>query len=798
MTSFSDQATCPCGSGKKYKDCCFGKVEAIQKSPWQSEDQFFQIALQHHQAGRLPEAEAIYQRILQNSPNNADALHLSGLIAYQTGGIGEAVKLIRKALGINPASTMYFNLAAALKAQGDPDGAIESYNNAIQLNPDYAEAHNNLGNVYKQQGKLVEAAFSLHKAISLRPDYAEAHNNLGNVYKEQGRFEEATSYYRKALSLKPDYAEAYNNLGNVYREQENFDEAIVCYRKTLSLKPNSAETHNNLAIALKQLNQHEEAIASYQTAVTLNPNYAEAYNNLGIALVELRRHEEAVACYQKALTINPDSAETYHNAGNALSELQRHGEAIACYKKALALSPDSDFAYGLYLHSKQHCCDWEGIDDVVHKLLAGLDAGKAVSSPFPLVATPATAAQQKRCAEIYIEKKFPGIQPSSNIRNPYSHDRIRLGYFSSDFCNHASAYLMAELVEKHDRTQFEVIAFSFGASPNDNMRQRLSASFDRFLDVSNQSDQDIATLAQSLEIDIAINLKGFTSGLRMGIFALHPAPIQVNYLGCPGTMGAPYMDYLIADSTLIPAEQLKHYSEKIAFLPDSYQVNDSHRNISERQFTRSEVGLPEDGFVFCCFNSDYKITPTVFDIWMQLLNQVEGSVLWLLEGNALVGQNLRSEAVKRGIAPERIVFSRRMDLPDHLARHRLADLFLDTFYCNAHTTASDALWTGLPVLTYLGDTFAGRVAASLLNAIGLPELITHSHEEYKTLALRLATTPEELAAIKQKLALNRDTHPLFNTALFTRNIESAFTRMWRRHQDSLLPEHIYVEENGQV
>lgn len=439
-----------------------------------------------------------------------------------------------------------------------------------------------------------------------------------------------------------------------------------------------------------------------------------------------------------------------------------------------------------------HICYWDRIDETFHELLGGIDAGKTVSNPFPVLAMPSSLAQQKRCAEIYIQEKFSAVPAASIVENRYSHNKIRLGYFSADFHNHATAYLMAELFERHDRSRFEVIGFSYGASPNNGMRQRLSAAFDRFLDVRNQSDEDIAALARNLEVDIALDLKGFTGDSRTGIFALRPAPIQVNYLGYPGTMGASYIDYLIADPMLIPVEHRQHYSEKIAYLPNSYQVNDTHRRISERPFTRSEAGLPDEGFVFCCFNNNHKITPIVFDIWMEILRQLEGSVLWLLEDNADATRNLHKEAKKRGIAPERIVFAQRMDLPEHLARHRLADLFLDTFPYNAHTTASDALWAGLPVLTCLGETFAGRVAASLLNAIGLPDLITPSPVAYKTLALDLAQHPEKLALIRQQLAGNRITHPLFNAALFTRHIEDAFIQMRERHQASLAPDHIYA------
>jgi predicted O-linked N-acetylglucosamine transferase (SPINDLY family) len=320
----------------------------------------------------------------------------------------------------------------------------------------------------------------------------------------------------------------------------------------------------------------------------------------------------------------------------------------------------------------------------------------------------------------------------------------------------------------------------------------LEKSFDRFIDTGALSDKDVALLARSLEIDIGVDLNGFTQGGRTNVFALRSAPIQVNYLGYPGTMGAGYIDYLVADSTLIPEGQQQHYTEKIAYLPDTYQVNDSKRLIAEKLFPKTECGLPEEGFIFCCFNNNFKFTPEIFDIWMRLLSRVEGSVLWLFEGNAAAAKNLRAEAQARGVTPERLVFAKRADLSEHLARHRLADLFLDTLPCNAHTTASDALWAGLPVLTCLGQTFAGRVAASLLNGVGLPELITRSLDEYEALALELATNPQKLLSLKQTLAANRSTRPLFDTALFTKHIESAYVSMWKRHRAGLAPEHIYV------
>jgi protein O-GlcNAc transferase len=384
----------------------------------------------------------------------------------------------------------------------------------------------------------------------------------------------------------------------------------------------------------------------------------------------------------------------------------------------------------------------------------------------------------------------PDESASSYISRP---SKIRIGYFSADFHGHATAYLMAQLFELHDRSKFEIFGFSFGPPADDDMRRRLAAGFDQLIDVKDKSDKEIAELARNLQIDIGVDLKGFTDQSRSGIFAHRAAPIQVNYLGFPGTMGANYIDYIIADRTLIPPEEAEFYTEKIAYLPHSYQVNDRTRRISDRRFTREELGLPTDAFVFCCFNNSFKITPDVFDIWMRLLTKVDRSALWLLKTNASAVESLRAEAVRRGIESERLVFAEPIDLSDHLARHASADLFLDTFYCNAHTTASDALWAGMPVVTRLGHTFAGRVAASLLNAIGLPELVTRTSDEYEQLAFRLANDRDKLSLIRKRLADNRLTHPLFDTELFTRHIESAYEKMWERHRMNLKPDHLSVE-----
>ena len=391
-----------------------------------------------------------------------------------------------------------------------------------------------------------------------------------------------------------------------------------------------------------------------------------------------------------------------------------------------------------------------------------------------------------------MQAQYPPRRSLPELRAHARHDKIRVGYYSADFHDHPTAYLIAELFERHDRTKFELTAFSFGPQRNDAMRRRLAAAFDRFIDVSGNDDTQVAALSRELAIDIAIDLKGYTHGSRPGIFAARAAPLQVGYLGYPGTMGASYIDYLIADRTLIPPESQRHYCEQIIYLPDSYQVNDGQRAIAERSLTREQAGLPPTGFVYCCFNNNYKITRAAFDGWMRILERVDGSVLWLLEGSAAAAGNLLREAQARGISPERLVFAKRMPMPEHLARQRLADILLDTLPCNAHTTASDALWAGLPVLTRAGESFAGRVAASLLNAIGLPELVTKTQEQYEALAVELAEHPQRLLDLRLRLERNRRTAPLFDTRRFAENCEAAYAEIYERQQADLPPDHIYI------
>jgi protein O-GlcNAc transferase len=643
-----------------------------------------------------------------------------------------------------------------------------------------------------QQQKLADAERIYRQVLQQQPNHFGALHHLGVIALDTQRTEQGADLIRKAIGLNATVGIAHCSLGKALLDLKRPKEALASCDKAIALAPDLAMAHNNRGKALFDLRCLQDAVASYDEAITLKPDFAMAHANRGAALSEQKRSAEALASYDKAIALEPNFAEAYYNRGKALDNLQRYDEAFFAYEKAYAIRPNLTGAEGDRLHAKMLGCDWSNFDSECAHLIASVRSGDANSAPFAFLMVPSSSNDQLQCAKLWVANKFPPSDTPIWQGERYDHNRIRIAYLSPDFHEHATSFLMAGMFECRDKSRFELTAISWGPDDNSATRRRLKASFDHFVEARAYSDDQIAALIRSLEIDLLIDLKGFTQYSRTSIFARRPAPIQINYLGYPGTMGAPYIDYIVADRIVIPEDQRKFYAEKIAYLPNSYQVNDAKRSIADKEYTSAELGLPLMGFVFCCFNNNYKITPTVFDCWMRMLKQVEGSVLWLLEDNSKAANNLRKEAAVRGVNAERLIFAQRMPLSDHLARHRLADLFLDTLPCNAHTTASDALWAGLPVLIFLGETFAGRVAASLLNAVGLPELITTTIEAYEQTAIDLAMHPEKLAIIRQRLADNRLTAALFDTQRSTRHIEAAYTAMYERHRAGLAPDHIFI------
>jgi predicted O-linked N-acetylglucosamine transferase (SPINDLY family) len=788
----------------------------------------FAQALALQQAGRLVDAEICYKQVLAVNGKDLNALNNLGTLYLQHGRLHEGIQLIRRSLDISPGQPyIHMNLGNALRGLKRLDEALSSYDRTIALKSGIPQAYYNRGNVYSDLGRMKEALTDYDRAIGLKPDYAQACFNRGNVLKELQRFDESLASYTRAIEIKPDYVEAYQNRGlalsnlerleealndcnhvltlmptcaeahynrgNALRALNRLDDALSSYDRAIRHKPDYSEAHYNRGNILQDMNRLDEALSSYDRAIAFKPADAEAYCNRGNVLHSLNRLEEALASHDHAISLNQDIAEAHKNRGNVLRSLKLYDEAVSSYERVLALDPNFPYTLGSWLYCRMNSCNWADIDVTFRGLNHAISLGQAVSEPFIFLSIPSDPLHQQQCALTYVKDRYPASKAPIWQGERYAHERIRLGYFSADYKDHPVSHLIAHLIECHDRDKFEILGFSLGQPTNDPWHKRLEASFDRFIDVSAKSDEEIATLARELEIDIAIDLNGHTKGARPGIFALRPVPIQVNYLGFPGTSGASYMDYLIADRLVVPEDHRAYYNEKVVYLQHSFMVNDSTKAISDRQINRSELGLPDDAFVFCCFNNAYKLTPDLFEVWMRLLNAVDGSVLWLSDIGATAIEHLKGEAEKHGVSPDRLVIAQRMEsLEDHLKRHCQADLFLDTFYYNAHTTASDALWSGLPVLTCLGDTFAGRVAASLLTAVGMPELITRSHAEYESLALKLATKPESLAAIRQKLTLNIITQPLFDTVRFARHIEVAYLRMYERHQAGLPLDHIVV------
>ena len=627
-------------------------------------------------------------------------------------------------------------------------------------------------------------------ALAKNPRDAEALFLLGSTWLFEGRHNDALAPLAEAQRLDGARRGAGYRLGHCYLALGDLAGAEQALRAEVAAHPDYANAHNTLGTALVNQGRHKEALASFLAALRIDGGHVEANNNAANALSTLGRAEEAIAYLRRAVEIDPQLADAHQNLGLVLHSLQRHEEAAASFARAVELAPRMPYALSNLVRSTIAACRWQDAAPRIAALRAQVREGQVPATPFVVVTVSPSPEEQQRCAALYVRDTLQS--PPSAAPRVTAGKKIRLAYVSADFHEHATAVLTARMFELHDRAQFEVIGISCGPDDGSPMRKRLVQAFDRFADVEDKSDAEVLRLMREQPVDIAVDLKGHTKGARLQVFAQRAAPLQVNYLGYPGTLGAPFFDYAIADRVVIPKEEERFYTEAVVALPGSYQVNDATRPIAERTPTRAAMRLPENGFVFCCFNNNYKITAEVFDAWMRMLGALPGSVLWLLEDNKDARRNLERAAAARGIAPARLVFAERLSHWDHLARHRLADLFLDTLPYNAHTTASDALWTGLPLVTCLGTTFAGRVGASLLHAVGMPELVTRTLPEYQALALKLAKDPGGLNETKEKLDRNRLTQPLFDTARFTRNIEAAYRRMWEIQQRGEAPRSFEV------
>lgn len=690
-------------------------------------------------------------------------------------------------------------LQGALDAhrRGDLEGAARLYGAILATAPGHVEARHLLAIVRAQQGRHEEAIAAIEAVLRNHPNSAAAHYTLARSWHALGDVDRAIPSYRAALALQPDFTDARLNIGTILEALGRHEEAIASYRDVLALDPAHAVANYNLGNVLLRLNRHADAIARYRSALAADPVLVEAHNNLGNALAALDRYDDALACYRAALALKPDYVEAHNNLANSLEQLGRIDEAIASYRKSFEIDPGQDHGRSASIMLRRRMCDWDGLASEEKALTQPHAAGTTPALPFVLSLIADDPARHLEAAHAFLRHaKIEALPPMFQGR-PYRHDKIRVAYLSADFREHVVATQIAGLIEDHDRAQFEISAVSFGPERADPMRARLIRAFDRFVDVRSESDADAARKIAGLEIDIAVDLMGYTRGCRPGILAHRPAPIQVGYLGYPGTSGAGFMDYVLADAYALPSDRQRFFSERIVHLPGCFLVNDLKRLAAETAETptRRACGLPAHGFVFCSFNNSAKIAPEFFAVWMRLLAAVPGSVLWLSADHDRARENLRRQAAALGIAPERLVFAQRLDrLADHIARLGLADLFLDTLPYNAHTTASDALWAGVPLVTCSGNAFAGRVAGSLLRAVGLDDLVTENRADYEALALKLATHPALLAKWRAKLKRNRITAALFDPGRMRRSIEAAYREMWNIWQRGEAPHPFSVAD----
>ena len=777
----------------------------------------YYLGLMRLQQGRNSEAATYLGEALQISPDNLGALMNHGMALQGAGRPDEALESFNKALAIDPnLPEAHYNRGVALVDMHRFEMAVESYDRALVLRPEMISALVNRGVALAAMNQLDDALASHDRVLAMQPGNVMAQNNRGLTLRALRRLPEAVAAYEQALSLQPDYADARYNLAVALLDLERAGEALVAFEAVMGTRGNDAELFNNRGVALWNLKRPAEALASFERTLAIEPQFAEAWGNRGLALRDMARFEEALASFDMLLTITPRDPVTWNSRGNVLRDVGRFDEAIESYGKALAIRPDyteaannrgyswwadkqnyaqaladmkrvqlldPDYPYiqGEILHLNMYGADWANYAAQKTELDEGVRFGQRVARPFMYQAVAESPADMQACSRIWARHMYPQAPSLPHERAARGGaGKIRIGYASGEFREQAVQILMAGLYDAHDKDRFELVALDNGASDGTAMRSRLEKAFDKWIDISQLSDEDAAARIRAEEIDILVNLNGYFGRTRMGVFARRPAPVQVNYLGFPATLGAPYMDYIIADKVVIPDDEQRFYDEKVAILPGCYLANDDKGRALGAIPSRAEAGLPDKGFVFCNFNNAYKLTPDTFAGWMRILKQVDGSVLWLLESHAPFAENVRKEAQKQGVAGTRIILAPNKPPQEHLARTALADLSLDTLPYNAHTTAGDALWAGVPLLTRRGSTFVGRVAASLLLNAGLPELVTESQEEYEGEAVRLANDAKALKALRDKLIAKRDQGELFDTARFTRHMESAYLQMWQR------------------
>jgi predicted O-linked N-acetylglucosamine transferase (SPINDLY family) len=787
-----------------------------------------QASFRQHQAGNLDAAIAGYRAFLQQQPQHAEANRLLGLALFGRGEVASAREALENAVRLAPPNAALFNdLGNARRAGGDKAAAVEAFSAAIKAEPGFAFAHFNLADTLLEVGDIQRASaayddviargfagidgdFHVNRglcrfrlgdapgaldafrtALALEPGHSRAATRLSDLLQRLGQHRDAVMFLTGFLDKQRASLETLLSLGSGFLGLRDYPRALGLFERLAAAKPPAPKALIGKGLALSGENRHEEALAALDAAIALDPRDADALIGKGVALKALRRLPEAIETYRRASEAVPRNINAHFNLGNALVLLKRNSEARQFYECAWALDNRNAEVLSALILSMQITWEWQELAALQQRMVHDVASQRAITNPFNLLGVADDPGLHQIAARAYTRETLP-LAPAAKPPPAAPRDKLRIGYFSADLHNHATMHLLAGVLECHDRDAFEIHAFSYGPEIEDAMRARARATVDHFHECARLSDGAIIAAARKAGIDIAIDLKGYTQDARLGPFAARVAPLQVSYLGYPGTVGADFLDYILADATVLPMDQQPFYDEKIIHMPDSYQANDDRRAIAPATPSRAEAGLPAEGFVYCCFNNAYKITPEIFASWMRILAAVPGSVLWLLRNEEDAMARLRGAAQAQGVDPARLVFGPSLPSAQHLARHRLADLFLDTLPYNAHTTASDALWAGLPVLTQMGEAFAGRVAASLLKAVGLPEMITRDTAAYEALAVALGQDAARAAALKAKLAAALPGAPLFDTPRFTRHLEAAFRLMWQRHVEGKAPEGFAV------
>ena len=790
------------------------------------------IGISYLKLNNLDEAKKYFLKAIEMDPSKSEGYIRLAVMYGQQSDFQNSVLNLEKAISLEPNNAQLYYLGGTIfSSMKNYDDAFMFYNQCLTLMSDHNDCLRTISQLCIETEDYEKAKFYLKRLLSFNPDDPDFLNNYGVASLRMGEWDEANSYFNKVLELKPDHVDSMINLAHIFTNKKDFDKSKELLNKALDIEPNSKLAKIHLASlslydgkvdkALKDLSALEEekiedvsvfinlgnahlgsgqyvkAMQSYKKALDLEPRKPETLLNIGNAFRELKKYQQSISSYNLSLKYKPGYYEAYNNLGVVYSEMRDHEKAIENFNIVLKEQPDNHTSLSQKLYAQAQICDWSSFEKD-KEYIKNIGSTDHVIPPFCLLFLDDDPEGQLFRAKEYVRKKY-NITPLDPIIKPKNKPKkIKVAYFSSDFYDHATMHLMSKLFKLHDKNKFEIHVYAYDLLGIDQTKKELMENVDHYHDVKFLSDAEVALQARNENIDIAIDLKGFTLQTRIGIFAYRFAPIQISYLGYPGTTGANFIDYIIADEVVIPSECRKFYSEKIIYMPDSYQINNDERVISEKNFSRSEFGLPEKSFVYCCFNQPYKITPNEFPIWMNILRSVPNSVLWLLQYNEKSKSNLKQLAENENVDPHRLIFSERMPNSEHLARHKLADLFLDTFNVNAHTTTSDSLWGELPVLTMAGRSFASRVSASLLNSIGLEELITYNKKDYERLAIEIGNSPNYSKELKDKLIKNKHSTPLFDSAKFTNNLENIYIDLYDNYFEGKKMEDLNIKKALQV